>query len=133
MILPGTGAPVQAPVLTVAAATIECLLQSVPPAIAGVAFLSGGQTPKLASARLNAMNDGRLNAAAPWPLVFSFARAIQQPALERWLGKEANVADAQKALLFRARCNHAALTGSYDAAMDADHDFHEAYRQRRKG
>lgn len=122
MVLPGADALVQAPVRTVAAATIECLLQSVPPAVAGVAFLSGGQSAELASARLNAMNDGVLNAAAPWPLNFSFARAIQQPALDRWHGKEANVASAQQALLHRARCNHAALSGAYDAAMEADHD-----------
>jgi len=66
----------------------------------------------LATARLNAMNV-RFKARAPWALAFSFARAIQQPALEIWLGQEANVPAAQQALLYRARCNSAARRGEY--------------------
>lgn len=126
MILPGPDCPIQASVEIVAAATIDCLLQAVPPAVAGVAFLSGGQSAELATARLNAMNSVEQRDAAPWPLVFSFARAIQQPALDIWRGKEANVNAAQQALLHRARCNHAALSGAYDAAMELDHDFRKA-------
>jgi fructose-bisphosphate aldolase class I len=71
----------------------------------------------MASARLNAMNV-RFKSRLPWALAFSFARAIQQPALEIWLGKEANVQAAQKALYHRARCNRAARRGEYSPAME---------------
>ncbi len=118
MVLPGLDSLTQDPVRTVAAATIECLSRSVPPAVAGIAFLSGGQSAERASTRLNAMNDRTLIDRHPWPLVFSFARAIQQPALDCWRGKDANVMAAQEALVHRARCNHAALRGAYDAAME---------------
>jgi fructose-bisphosphate aldolase class I len=127
MVLPGLDCPAQEPVSTVAAATIDCLLRHVPPAIAGIAFLSGGQSAVLASARLNAMNDGAMNDLTPWPLVFSFARAIQQPALDLWRGLDANVEAAQAALIHRARCNHAALRGAYDAGAEAEGDF--SYRK----
>lgn len=100
----------------VADATVKCLLQVVPAAVPGIAFLSGGQSAKLASARLNAMNV-RFKSRLPWALTFSFARAIQQPALEIWQGKEANVPAAQQALLHRAQCNRAARRGEYNAAM----------------
>jgi fructose-bisphosphate aldolase class I len=79
--------------------------------------LSGGQPGALASAHLNAMN-ARFKSRLPWPLAFSFARAIQHPALEMWRGEEANVPAAQQALYHRARCNRAARRGEYDAAMD---------------
>jgi fructose-bisphosphate aldolase class I len=92
-------------------------LRSVPAAVPGIAFLSGGQAGELASARLNAMNV-RFKARLPWALAFSFARAIQQPALEIWQGKEANVVAAQKALFHRAKCNMAARRGKYDDAME---------------
>jgi fructose-bisphosphate aldolase class I len=127
MVLPGLDCPAQEPVSTVAAATIDCLLRHVPPAIAGIAFLSGGQSAVLASARLNAMNDGAMNDLTPWPLVFSFARAIQQPALDLWRGLDANVEAAQAVLIHRARCNHAALRGAYDAGAEAEGDF--SYRK----
>jgi fructose-bisphosphate aldolase class I len=90
----------------------------VPAAAPGVAFLSGGQTAQLASARLNAMNS-TFRASLPWALAFSYARAIQQPALEAWRGDVANVPAAQKALAHRAACNRAARRGRYDAASDA--------------
>jgi fructose-bisphosphate aldolase class I len=79
--------------------------------------LSGGQTSELASARLNAMNV-RFKLQRPWALAFSFARAIQQPALEIWLGEAAHVSAAQQALLHRARCNRAARRGQYNAEME---------------
>jgi fructose-bisphosphate aldolase class I len=101
----------------VADATVRCLLRTVPAAAPGVAFLSGGQPCELASTRLNAMN-ARFKSRLPWALVFSFARAIQQPALEIWRGEEANVKAAQRALLHRARCNRAACRGEYGAAME---------------
>ena len=98
-------------------ATVRCLLRAVPAAVPGIAFLSGGQSGELASARLNAMNV-RFKSRLPWALAFSFARAIQQPALEIWKGKGANVLTAQMALYHRAMCNRAARRGEYNAAME---------------
>jgi fructose-bisphosphate aldolase class I len=117
MVLPGLTCPKQEAVDEVADATVRCLLRAVPAAVPGIAFLSGGQPSELASARLNAMNI-RFKSRPPWALAFSFARAIQQPALEIWQGKESNVLVAQQALSHRARCNRAARRGEYDAAMD---------------
>ena len=117
MVLPGSTCPKQEAVDEVADATVRCLLRSVPAAVPGIAFLSGGQSAELASARLNAMNV-RFKSRMPWALAFSFARAIQQPALEIWRGQEANVSAAQQALYHRARCNRAARRGEYGAAME---------------
>ena len=118
MVLPGLTCPKQESVDEVADATVNCLLRAVPAAVPGIAFLSGGQSSELASARLNAMNV-RFKSRLPWALAFSFARAIQQPALEIWRGKESNVLAAQQALSHRARCNRAARRGEYTAAMEA--------------
>jgi fructose-bisphosphate aldolase, class I len=101
----------------VADATVSCLLRAVPAAIAGIEFLSGGQAAELASARLNAMNV-RFKSRTPWALAFSFARAIQQPALEIWSGHDVNVKAAQQALLQRANCNRAARRGQYIPGME---------------
>jgi fructose-bisphosphate aldolase class I len=117
MVLPGLTCPRQEDVSEVADATVRCLLRAVPAAVPGIAFLSGGQSGELASARLNAMNV-RFKARLPWALAFSFARAIQQPALEIWQGKEAQVLAAQQALYHRANCNRAARRGQYSAAME---------------
>ena len=117
MILPGNDCPKQDDLETVAAATISCLMESVPAAVPGIAFLSGGQPAELASARLNQMNGNR-DKTLPWALTFSFARAIQQPALEIWKGQRENVKVAQQALYQRARCNNAARRGDYSAAME---------------
>ena len=117
MVLPGLACPQQQTADEVADATIKCLLRSVPAAVPAVAFLSGGQTAELASARLNAMNI-RYRQGMPWALTFSFARAIQQPALEIWKGEEANAPAAQKALYHRAWCNQAARLGQYNADME---------------
>jgi fructose-bisphosphate aldolase class I len=119
MVLPGLTCPMQAAVDQVADATVECLLRAVPAAVPGVAFLSGGQEAELASARLNAMNV-RFKSRLPWALAFSFARAIEQPALEIWRGNEANVLAAQQVLNHRARCDRAARRGEYNSAMDKD-------------
>jgi fructose-bisphosphate aldolase class I len=119
MVLPGLNCPKQETVDEVADATVKCLLRAVPAAVTGIAFLSGGQSAELASARLNAMNT-RFKSRLPWALAFSFARAIQQPALEIWQGKEANVLAAQQALYHRARCNWAARRGEYSPAMERE-------------
>ncbi len=117
MVLPGLTCPKQEEVDEVADATVTCLLRTVPAAVPGIAFLSGGQSGELASARLNAMNV-RFKSRLPWALAFSFARAIQQPALEIWQGEEAYVLAAQQALYHRAKCNRAARRGEYNAAME---------------
>jgi fructose-bisphosphate aldolase class I len=117
MVLPGLTCLKQDGVDEVADATVGCLLRAVPAAVPGIAFLSGGQSPELASARLNAMNL-RFKSRLPWALTFSFSRAIQQPALEIWRGKDANVSKAQQALYHRAVCNRAARRGEYNTAME---------------
>jgi len=117
MVLPGVSCPKQVAVNEVADATVRCLLRAVPAAVPVIAFLSGGQSSKLASARLNAMNVG-FKSRLPWALSFSFARAIQQPALEIWQGEEAHVLAAQQALYHRAKLNQAARRGEYKAAME---------------
>ena len=117
MILPGLSCPKQETVEEVADATVSCLLRTVPAAVPGIAFLSGGQSGKLASARLNAMNL-RFKSRLPWALTFSFSRAIQYPAMKIWDGKEANVLAAQKALYYRASCNRVARLGEYNADME---------------
>jgi fructose-bisphosphate aldolase, class I len=115
MVTAGLACTTQNTALEVADATLQCLLRTVPAAVPGIAFLSGGQSGEQASSRLNAMHDGR---ALPWKLTFSFARAIQHPALEVWAGQALNREAAQAALLHRARCNSAALQGAYDEAME---------------
>jgi fructose-bisphosphate aldolase class I len=117
MVLPGLTCPKQETVEEVAAATVKCLLRVVPAAVPGIALLSGGQSAELASARLNAMNVA-FKARLPWVLTFSFARAIQQPALEIWQGKQSQVLEAQQVLYHRAMCNGAARRGEYHAAME---------------
>jgi fructose-bisphosphate aldolase class I len=117
MVLPGLSCPNQKAVEEVADATVKCLLRAVPAAVPAIAFLSGGQTPELASARLNEMNV-RFKSQLPWALAFSFARAIQQPALELWKGRDENVLAAQQALYHRARCNQAARRGEYSQEME---------------
>jgi fructose-bisphosphate aldolase class I len=117
MVLPGLDSTQQVSVDDVADATVTILLRAVPAAVPGVAFLSGGQSPKLASARLNAMNR-RFKGRLPWALTFSFSRAIQQPALEIWRGEPDNKRRAQDALQYRAACNRAARKGEYLSEMD---------------
>jgi fructose-bisphosphate aldolase class I len=116
MVLPGEQGP-QAGVDGVAAATLRVLRQAVPAAVPGVVFLSGGQDAVQATRRLDAMN--RLD-RAPWVLSFSFARALQAPALERWQGKPENMAAAQRIFLHRARCASAAAQGIYTDAMERE-------------
>jgi len=117
MVISGTTCPVQADVETVAAATVRCLRRTVPSAVPGIVFLSGGQSDELATAHLSAMN---ALGTPPWELSFSYGRALQTPALRAWAGSMANQAAAAAAFLHRARCNGAARTGSYTAAMEAE-------------
>ena len=116
MVLPGLACTQQQSVDEVADATVKCFLRAVPAAVPAIAFLSGGQSAELASARLNAMNN-RFK-SLPWAVAFSFSRAIQQPALDIWKGQDSNVKAAQQALYHRALCNQAARRGEYSAAME---------------
>ena len=119
MVVPGSGSREKVAIDEVADATIRTLLRCVPAAVGGIAFLSGGQSPELATARLNAICRWFGTAPAPWPLAFSYSRAVQQPALERWRGDAGQVGAAQQLLLHRVRCNQAARSGDYDASMEA--------------
>ena len=121
MIAPGLACTPQVSVEAVAEATVASLRRCVPAAVPGIAFLSGGQSDELASERLNAMSRliNSAGAHAPWPLSFSYGRAVQRQALETWRGDAAKVSAAQKALYHRADCNRAARRGEYSAAMEA--------------
>ena len=119
MVLPGLNCPRQESADEVADATVECLRRTVPAAVPGVAFLSGGQSGELASERLNAMNL-KHKSRLPWAVAFSFGRAIQQPALEIWHGSSANTSAAQQALFHRAMCNRAARLGEYTAQVESE-------------
>ena len=115
MVIAGKKATRQAGVQEVAEQTLRCLLNTVPGAVPGVAFLSGGQSAEVATAHLNAMSKmGPL----PWSLSFSYGRALQDPALATWKGQDANVNDAQKALYHRVRLNGIARSGEYTPEME---------------
>ena len=116
MVLSGKDCPEQAGVEEVAARTLRCLRRTVPAAVPGMVFLSGGQSDEAATLHLNAMNKlaGRASAEpAPWRLSFSYGRALQAAPLKAWGGKAANVAAAQAALMERAEANGAATLGQY--------------------
>ncbi len=117
MVISGTDCANRADVNEVARATVECLLNAVPAAVAGVVFLSGGQGSEEATAHLDAMN--RLG-NFPWPLSFSYGRALQATSLTLW-GEDiaANVGVAQQALAHRARMNGLAAQGQYESSMEA--------------
>lgn len=115
MVVAGKACARQAAPAEVAAATLKVLRRTVPAAVPGIFFLSGGQTPQEATANLDAMNRC---GAQPWVLSFSYGRALQETALAAWQGKAANRAAAQAALAKRARLNAAAREGRYDAAME---------------
>ena len=112
MVIAGTYSAEKNSIDEVAEATVTCLLESVPAAVPAIAFLSGGQSPEDASAHLNAIHTNFKN-RLPWIVSFSFARAIQQPALDVWKGKDANVEEAQKLLYERAKLDAAACRGEY--------------------
>ena len=117
MVLSGKDCPTQADVNTVARATVRCLRRTVPAAVPGIVFLSGGQSDEEATAHLNAMN--KLG-PHPWELSFSYGRALQAPALKAWAGQTDNVPAAKQAFLVRARFNGLARSGSYDESMEKE-------------
>jgi fructose-bisphosphate aldolase class I len=115
MVLSGYDCATQASVEQVASMTVDCFMNTVPAAVPGIAFLSGGQSDELATAHLNAMNqiDGK-----PWNLTFSYGRALQAPALSAWGGSADNVPAAQEAFLKRAKLNSLATLGQYAEEME---------------
>lgn len=115
MVLSGKECARQATPSETADATIRTLRRTVPPAVPGIVFLSGGQTPEQATAHLNIMN---ARGPHPWQLSFSFGRALQQGALSTWKGSDVNRMDAQRELLLRARLASAACYGTYSNHME---------------
>ena len=115
MVLSGYDCSEQATVDDVAKMTVDCFLNTVPAAVPGIAFLSGGQSDKLATAHLNAMNQID---NTPWNLTFSYGRALQAPALKAWSGKAENVPNAQDAFMKRAKFNSLATKGEFSADME---------------
>ena len=114
MVVAGKEHERQAAPAEVAAQTVRVLRRTVPAALRGIFFLSGGQTPAEATANLDAINR---QGPQPWALSFSYGRALQEPVLKAWRGSAANLPAAQAALLRRARMNGAARDGRFDVAM----------------
>ncbi|HSN22393.1 MAG TPA: class I fructose-bisphosphate aldolase [Usitatibacter sp.] len=117
MVVSGKENPRQAPVQEVAERTIRVLRRTVPAALPGVVFLSGGQTDENATAHLDAMN--RIG-GVPWPLTFSYSRALQAVALKTWRGNAANAGAAQKAFHHRARMNSLAAKGQWNKNLEKE-------------
>ena len=116
MVVSGTDAPIQASVSEVAELTLKVLKENVPSDLAGIAFLSGGQPDLLATEHLDAMNKiGGL----PWPLSFSYGRALQQPALKAWMGQLDNKEAAQEAFSHRALMNNLAAKGEWSKDLES--------------
>lgn len=110
MILSGEECQVQAPAAEVASATLRCFRRTVPTAVPGIVFLSGGQPDVPATQRLNEI--ARMG-PSPWKITFSYGRALQDPSLKAWAGHAKNAAAAQAALQLRAKCNGLAVRGAY--------------------
>jgi fructose-bisphosphate aldolase class I len=115
MVIAGSTCKKQASIQEVAERTLTVLKRTVPAAVPGIAFLSGGQSDEVATAHLDAMN--KLG-GAPWTLSFSYGRALQHATQKAWKGSSANVAAAQAAFLHRARMNSLAATGKYSAELE---------------
>jgi len=118
MVVAGKACTRQPSVEEVATATLRCLRRHVPAAVPGIVFLSGGQTTYLATVHLNAIN--RLSDSKPWKISFSYGRALQDPALEAWHGRDENLPAGQSALCRRAICNGAASVGNYTQDMELE-------------
>ncbi len=115
MVLAGDMCSEQSTSEQIANATLRTFRLSVPHEVGGIVFLSGGQTPKRSTQNLNEI--AKLG-QQPWPITFSFSRAIEEPVLLAWQGKPENVPEAQKTLLYVAKMNSLATQGKYDAAAD---------------
>ena len=117
MVVSGNKCVVQASVEEVANRTVECLKSTVPSSVPGIAFLSGGQSNEDATAHLNMMN-AKFGDDLPWNLTYSYGRALQQSALNTWVGKTENVPAAQDAFFHRAKLNGLASKGEYSESME---------------
>src|SRR5215813_11894406 len=118
MVIAGKQSPQQASVEEVASATLRCLRRSAPASIPGIVFLSGGQDHVTATRHLNAINE--LDGPKPWKLSFSYGRALQDEALQAWLGKPQNRKAGQQAFARRAKCVTAAALGKYNDSMEGE-------------
>jgi fructose-bisphosphate aldolase class I len=114
MVVSGKKCAEQAPASRIAELTVECFLTHVPAAVPGIVFLSGGQSEVEATENLNAINQ----VGGPWPLSFSYGRALQASALEAWAGDAANVDAAQAVFVHRARMNALAVAGEWNAELE---------------
>ncbi len=122
-VIPGQQSGVKASVNDVARRTLAVLLDTVPASVAGIAFLSGGQENEDATAHLNEINVLARAANAPWPLTFSYGRALQQPALNAWKGDDANLQAAQEAIHHRAQMNSLATQGKWSPDLEKKEDL----------
>jgi fructose-bisphosphate aldolase class I len=116
MVIAGKKSPTRAGVAEVAERTVKILMRCVPPAVPGIAFLSGGQSDEEATAHLNAMNAA--NPSLPWSLTFSYGRALQAAPQKAWSGKAENVAAGQRAFAHRARMNSLATVGQWKSDLE---------------
>jgi fructose-bisphosphate aldolase class I len=116
MVIAGEECPDPASVEEVATATLRCLRRHVPAAVPGIVFLSGGQDERLATLHLDAIN--RLPEPRPWTISFSYGRALQDPALEAWHGRDEKLAAGREAIYRRAGYNSAASLGTYTVEME---------------
>ena len=114
MVISGKGCPEQAPASRIAELTVQCFMTHVPAAVPGIVFLSGGQSEVEATENLDAIN----RVGGPWPLSFSYGRALQQSALQEWSGEAANVEAAQQTFVHRARMNALAAAGEWNAELE---------------
>ena len=115
MVTSGSIAESQASIQKVAEMTVQCLKENVPSDLPGITFLSGGQSDVNATAHLDAMNK---IGGFSWKLSFSYGRALQQPSLKAWLGKEENIPKAQEALSHRALMNKLAANGAWNLDLE---------------
>ncbi len=115
MVIAGKGSPAQDPPERIATLTVHNLLRHVPALVPGIVFLSGGQSEVQATENLNAINQ----IGGPWPLTYSYGRALQASALDAWRGEAAHVAAAQAAFLHRAHMNAAAVSGRWSPGLES--------------
>lgn len=120
MVLSGNGAAVRAPAEEVARRTVACFKETVPAAVPGIVFLSGGQPDGEATVNLDAINRHAAEAGAPWELSFSYGRGLQAAPQVAWSGKPENRSTAQRAFYHRSKVTSAARQGKYSPAMEAD-------------
>jgi fructose-bisphosphate aldolase class I len=123
MVIPGQKSGQKASAREIAEATVTVLMRHVPAAVAGIAFLSGGQDDVEATVNLNEINRVAKQWGAPWPLTFSYGRALQHAAITTWRGEDANIAAARAQLLHRAKMNSLAALGSYSPEAEQAKDL----------